>query len=72
MTDKRFSFRAKPWLAALFLMVATLLPSTGCSLFPGHQQAELKKRVNADSFPTADKALGTSVAGSGNRSPGGN
>ena len=41
-------------------------------LIPGHQEAELRKRAEADSFPTADKALGTPMVGTGNHSSTGN
>jgi hypothetical protein len=31
-------------------------------LIPGHREAELRKRADADSFPTADHALGQSYS----------
>jgi len=68
----------------MFLATSTLLLATGClssgssggtsgglaDLIPGHQDAALRKRVEADSFPSANQALHTQPAGdpgNGNR-----
>ncbi len=73
MTGQRFAFRPLSWMASVLLMAAALLPAAGClSLMPGHKEAELRKQAEADSFPTADKALGTPMVGTGSRSPNGN
>lgn len=60
MTGSRSSFRLRPWLALLLVTAAGLLSATGCQLadlIPGHQEAELRRRVEADKFPTAAQAL---------------
>ena len=64
MTGQRFSFRIGPRLAAMLLLTAALLSTPGClssgglaDLMPGHEEAALRKRVEADSFPSADQAL---------------
>jgi hypothetical protein len=63
-------------MPTLLVGMITLLPTTGClssagpgktsgglaDLIPGHKEAALRKRVEADSFPSADRALGTPVA----------
>lgn len=73
MIGQCFSFRPLPWMASVLLMAAILLPAAGClSLMPGHKEAELRKQAEADSFPTADKALGTPMVGTGNHSSTGN
>lgn len=60
----------------MFLMTATLLSAAGClssndshrtsgglaDLIPGHKEAALRKRVEADSFPSADQAINTPPA----------
>jgi hypothetical protein len=67
VTGQRFSFHIRPWLALVFLAMATLLSATGCDLLPWHKQAEFENRVKNDSFPTADQALHPSVDANGNR-----
>ncbi|MGO9114500.1 MAG: hypothetical protein ACLP9L_35230 [Thermoguttaceae bacterium] len=65
----------------MLLTIATLLSTAGClsssgpggtsgglaDLIPGHQEAALRKRVEADSFPSADQALHGPPGGDGNR-----
>ena len=58
----------------MLVMTATLFSAPGCQLadlVPGHQEAELKKRVEADSFPRADQALGATPGNDDQRSHGG-
>ncbi len=58
----------------MLLLTATLLAGAGCQssagpggssggladmLIPGHQEAALRKQVEADPFPSADQSLGT-------------
>jgi hypothetical protein len=63
VTAKRLtsSARVSPWLPLLISAVLWLLP--GCSslydLVPGHKDAELRDRVQHDSFPTASQAMQT-------------
>jgi len=73
VTGQRFAFRSRPWLVSMFLMMPGLFATAGClssggtggssgglaDLIPGRQEAELRKRVEADSFPTAAQALHT-------------
>jgi len=61
----------------MFLLSLVLFSTVGClssggpggssaglaDLIPGHKDAELRRRAEADSFPTADQALGTSSGG---------
>ena len=68
----RYALRA-PWTAAMLLVAATLLSAPGClssagpggtsgglaNLIPGRQDAALRQRAEADSFPTAAQALHT-------------
>lgn len=67
LTGQRLSFRICPRMAFVLLAAwAFLLASSGCqssALMPGHQDAALRKRVEADSFPTADQALHGSPQG---------
>ena len=47
------------WVAILAACI--LLPEAGCgticsNLIPGHEKAVLRKKVDADPFPTAEKA----------------
>ncbi len=72
MIGQRFSFRIRPWVAAMFFMTAALLSAPGCDLIPGHKDAEFRQRVEKDSFPTADQALHTTVDASGSRTRDGN
>lgn len=44
-------------IASLVLAGFLLLSALGCDLIPGHKEAALRKRVDADSFPTAAEAL---------------
>jgi hypothetical protein len=58
--------------AGVIALSATLFSVAGCQsmadLVPGHREAELKRRVDADKdFPTADQALNPSLAGDGSR-----
>ena len=72
MSGQKFSFRIRPWMAAMVLTTAILLSAPGCQssagpggtsggladvLIPGHQEAALRKRAEADSFPSATQAL---------------
>jgi len=73
-------------MALMLLMTANLLSLAGCQsstgpggtsgrladLIPGHQEAVLRKRVEADSFPSADQALHAPSSGDGNRIPSSN
>ena len=86
MTCQRFSFRIHPWMAAVCLTAATLLSAAGCrapagpgetsgglaALMPGHENEELRKRVAADKFPSANQAVNTPVGDNGNRTLSGN
>lgn len=77
MTGQRFLHRIRHWMAILTIATVTLLPAAGClssagpggtsgglaDLIPGHKEAALRKRVEADSFPTAAQALHTPVEG---------
>ncbi len=58
------SARVSPWWPLLISAVLWLLP--GCSslydMVPGHQEAELRDRVQHDSFPTAAQAMQTPAA----------
>jgi hypothetical protein len=63
-------------LSTVLLSVAGCHSSSGpggtsgglADLIPGHQEAELRKRVDADKdFPSADQALNPSFGGDGNR-----
>ena len=78
LTAQRLSFRKCPRMALVLLAAsAFLLALGGChssagpggtsgglaDLMPGHQDAALRKRVEADSFPTADQALHGSPQG---------
>jgi hypothetical protein len=73
VTGRQFSFRIGPWTASLLLIAATLVSAAGCQSssgpggksggladwMPGHEDAALRKRVDADSFPSAAQALHT-------------
>jgi hypothetical protein len=64
-------------MASAFLAASTLLSAAGClssggsggksgglaDLIPGHEEAALRKRVEADNFPSASQALHTSPGG---------
>ena len=64
----------------MFLLLVTLLSVAGClssagpggtsgglaDLIPGHQDAALRKRAEADSFPSAAQALHTPPPQGGN------
>ena len=77
VTGQRFSVRTRASIAAIPAVMLTLLSAAGClssgstggassglaDLIPGHQEAALRKRVEADSFPTADQALHTPAGG---------
>ena len=57
MIGKRINF---PWLAVAMLAITSLLPLTGCLsggfALPGQREAALKKKVEADKFPSAQQA----------------
>jgi len=67
-------------MALMVMMTATLFLAAGClssagpgetsgglaDLIPGHKEAALRKRVEADSFPTADQALHAPPEGNAN------
>jgi len=69
-------------MAAMFLIAATLLSAAGClssgdsqrtsgglaDLIPGHKEAVLRKRAEADSFPSADQAPRAPLVGEKNGS----
>jgi len=86
VTGQRFSFRMRLRKAFMFFVMSALFSAAGClssggpgetsggglaDLIPGHQEAALRKRVEADSFPTANQALHVAppVGDPGNASP---
>ncbi|MEI8374511.1 MAG: hypothetical protein WCJ35_16930 [Planctomycetota bacterium] len=82
MNGQRSSFRIRSWMALMFLMTATLLSAAGClsssdshrtsgglaDLIPGHKEAALRKRVESDSFPSANQAPHAPLVGEKNGS----
>ena len=67
MTPERSKLAARLWKSMVSLTGAALLLASGCcgsgtsgglgDLMPGHKDADLRSRVEHDSFPTADQAL---------------
>lgn len=72
MIRTQFTVCMRSWAASMLLAAATLLAAAGCQssagpggtsggladmLIPGHQDAALRKRAEADSFPSATQAL---------------
>lgn len=85
VTGQRNSYRIGPWATSMLLVTATLLAAPGClssgpggksgglaDLMPGHQEAALRKRVDADSFPDAAHALHAPPGAAGDGTPSGN
>ena len=75
MTGRKSSNLKQPLLALALLATATLIGLPGCSssggiadLVPGHEEAALRKRVEADSFPSADQSLHGPIADSAGQS----
>jgi hypothetical protein len=78
---QRFTFRVRSWMVSVLLTTGIFLSTSGClsstnsggtsgglaDLIPGHQEAALRKRVEADSFPRADQALHSPLGGDANR-----
>ena len=80
MIKRLFSSRKWTLAGTTLWTAATCLFNSGCmssgpagtsgglaDLIPGYHEAALRKRVDADSFPTADQALHASVSSVGNR-----
>jgi len=63
VNGEQAKFSLRIWLSSL--LVAAPLAAGCCmaDLFPSHKEAEFRKRVEHDNFPTAAEALHSSATG---------